>query len=246
MVLLIICLHLQPPQTPQPPGRRADHLWRRRGWQKRQPSKMPFNQSVTMATATTGPEVPRVCVCVSYVQALLLFSFRGDGCHAQCGCLYILYCMSCPQYFHSSSFFFFPLSVSERTLWKQGVCVFFCSLVKSCAMKEKNIMVAELCVCLCVCPFSQKRMSWTRRGTWTSWWRMLIGLLTGLVDRKTFPPSKCQVSKMSVMFPWQLNTRSCLLSWEIGPSLMEYIWIKADWQKVCVNLWCWLDRKSVV
>lgn len=124
MVLLIICLHLQPPQTPQPPGRRADHLWRRRGWQKRQPSKMPFNQSVTMATATTGPEVPCVCVCVSYVQALLLFSFRGDGCHAQCGCLYILYCMSCPQYFHSSSFFFF-LCQSPKGHSGNRVCVYF-------------------------------------------------------------------------------------------------------------------------
>lgn len=35
---------------------------------------------------------------------------------------------------------------------------------------------------------SLKRMSWTRRRTWTSWWRTQIGLQTGLVDRKTFPP----------------------------------------------------------
>lgn len=45
---------------------------------------------------------------------------------------------------------------------------------------------------LYVCFFSLKR---TRRGTWTSWWRMQIGLLTGPVDRKTFPPSKSELSK---------------------------------------------------
>lgn len=107
-------------------------------------------------------------------------------------------------------------------------CAFFCSQTFESELLVLTQIFQQYLICLdrqavmvlkaagccswttCVYAFSLKRMSWTRRRTWTSWWRTQIGLRTGLVDRKTFPPSKSDLGKHQPSVPKRSCSAACL------------------------------------
>lgn len=98
--------------------------------------------------------------------------------------------------------------------------VFFCS-----------VLVVDVCVWggllfdfSVVFFLSQKRRFWTRRGTWTSWWRMRIGLLTGPVGQKTSRPSKRWVSKRQHFSMATKQTRLLILRTRAVTMAPPFVW----------------------
>lgn len=174
------------PHSPQDEGQIIFDVDGRRDSQVRSPPSGLFPRQPQPLAPKVSTWACLRCVCVRPRPAV---SFRGDDCHAQCAF----------HFFPHSSFFHFSphLSPSGNTAFVYVyICIYFYFfLVSHLRMSLQTPRSLIPCMLFCVCVFSRKRTSWKKSGTWTSWWRMQTGLQTGLVGRKTFPPSKSQLSK---------------------------------------------------